>query len=63
MVTPATRKRGGNPDVPPKTKPREGAARHTSHRAERALEEGLEEFMAGSDPPIVQPGKNFTDSK
>ena len=30
----------------------------------RALEQGLEESMAGSDPPsIVQPGKNFTGPK
>jgi hypothetical protein len=65
MVSPATRKRGGESHVPATPQVREHTkGKDTSHRAERALEQGLEESMAGSDPPsIVQPGKNFTDSK
>lgn len=65
MTAEATRKRGGESHVPATPKIREDVkGRDTSHRAERALEQGLEESMAGSDPPsIVQPGKNFTDSK
>jgi hypothetical protein len=65
MTTPATRKRGGESHVPstPKIDP-ENCGKHNSERAERTLEQGLEESMAGSDPPsIIQPGKNFTDSK
>jgi len=48
---PATKKRGGSPDV-----------KHTPHHekpnnaTERKLEEGLEESMAGSDPvSVTQP--------
>jgi hypothetical protein len=65
MVTPAARKRGGESDVPcAPTIISDQCGKNTSERAERALEQGLEESMAGSDPPsIVQPGKNFTDSK
>ena len=51
MAHPATKKRGGDPDV-----------KHTPHQAtpddtlEWKLEEGLEESMAGSDPvSITQP--------
>jgi hypothetical protein len=64
MVHPATKKRGGQSDVPSTPKiERHKLPADTSERAERALEQGLEELMAGSDPPsITQPGKNFTDS-
>ena len=51
---PATRKRGGNPDV--KAKP---SHEKPSSETERKLEEGLEESMAGSDPvSITQPKPN-----
>jgi hypothetical protein len=57
MAHPATKKRGGNPDV-----------KHTPHdekpddATERKLEEGLEESMAGSDPvSITQPSKSKVD--
>jgi hypothetical protein len=51
MDQPATKKRGADPQVPPK------ASDHMpDHSAERKLEQGLEESMAGSDPvSIVQP--------
>jgi hypothetical protein len=57
MAHPATKKRGGDPDVKPK-------ARHETpdEALERKLEEGLEELMAGSDPvSIVQPPKSKAD--
>jgi hypothetical protein len=51
MVDPAAKKRGADPQVPEKPlheKPRD--------IAERKLEQGLEESMAGSDPvAITQP--------
>ena len=57
MVHPATKKRGGDPDV--KHKPRHEAP---DEALERKLEEGLEESMAGSDPvSIVQPSKSKAD--
>jgi hypothetical protein len=53
MAHPATKKRGGNPDVKHKSekqKPKDAA--------ERKLEQGLEESMAGSDPvSVTQPTK------
>ena len=50
MAHPATRKRGGNPDV--KHKP------ERKDTMERKLELGLEESMTGSDPVSVsQPQK------
>jgi len=59
MKHPATEKRGADPTVPSKP-----PAERPADKAERALEQGLEESMAGSDPPsIVQPGKNFTGPK
>ena len=57
MAHPATKRRGGDPDVKPKT-------RHETpdDELERKLEEGLEESMAGSDPVnIVQPPKSKAD--
>ena len=52
---PATKKRGADPAVPQKP-----ASKQPRDKVERALEQGLEESMAGSDPPsITQPGKNF----
>src|SRR3569623_1670728 len=60
MVEAATRKRGGKSGVPNRPEESYKAASETSLRAERALEQGLEESMAGSDPPsITQPGKIF----
>ena len=59
MAHPATKRRGGDPDVkhkPPPEKP--------DNALEKALEEALEETMAGSDPvSITQPGKNFTGTE
>jgi hypothetical protein len=57
MAHPATKKRGGDPDV-----------KHAPHHEkpddamERKLEQGLEESMAGSDPvSITQPSKSKID--
>jgi hypothetical protein len=48
---PATKKRGADPQVPPKSK-----NDIPSDSLERKLEQGLEESMAGSDPvSITQP--------
>jgi hypothetical protein len=59
MAHPATKKRGGDPDVKPK--PRSERPRD---KLERKLEEGLEETMAGSDPvSITQPSPSKTDKK
>jgi hypothetical protein len=59
MEHPATRKRGGNPDVkhpPADDKPDDAT--------ERKLEEGLEESMAGSDPvSITQPSRSKFDKQ
>ena len=59
MEHPATRKRGGDPDVkhtPAHEKPDDAA--------ERKLEQGLEESMAGSDPvSITQPAPSKIDQK
>ena len=53
MANPATKKRGGNPDVKPKPEHKE-----PKEAMERKLEEGLEESMAGSDPvSVTQPPK------
>jgi hypothetical protein len=48
MAHPATKKRGADPHVP-------GKSKHQTPRdsEERKLEQGLEESMAGSDPPTV----------
>jgi hypothetical protein len=57
MNVAATKKRGGNPDV--KHKPK---SEKPNDALERALEEGLEESMAGSDPlNITQPPKSKLD--
>ena len=57
MEHPATKKRGGDPDVKPKT-PQE----RPEDAMERKLEEGLEESMAGSDPvSITQPDRSKVD--
>ena len=59
MEHPATKKRGGDPDVkhtPAHEKP--------DDVAERKLEQGLEESMAGSDPvSITQPPKSKVDKQ
>jgi hypothetical protein len=59
MANPATKKRGGDPDVkhvPDHEKPDDAM--------ERKLEEGLEESMAGSDPvSITQPPKTKIDKQ
>jgi hypothetical protein len=51
MDHPATKKRGADPQVPPKPN------HHLpDDPAERKLEQGLEESMAGSDPiNVIQP--------
>ena len=57
MAHPATKRRGGDPDV--KFKPHD---EKPDDALERKLEEGLEESMAGSDPvSIVQPPKSKAD--
>jgi hypothetical protein len=57
MAHPATRKRGGDPDVKPRP-----AYRKPDDAQERQLEEGLEESMAGSDPvSITQPFPSKVD--
>lgn len=57
MSTAATRKRGGDPDVKPKPR-----SEKPDSELERALEEGLEESMAGSDPVnVTQPPKSKLD--
>ncbi len=55
MANPSTEKRGGNPDLK-----RQPAQKGEVDSAERKLEQGLEESMAGSDPVSVTqpaPGK------
>ena len=57
MAHPATKKRGGDPDV--KHKP---AHEKPDDAMERKLEQGLEESMAGSDPvSVTQPPKSKAD--
>jgi hypothetical protein len=59
MSNPATKKRGGDPDVKPKPR-----RERPDSRLERELEEGLEETMAGSDPvSITQPSPSKADKK
>lgn len=59
MAVPATKRRGGDPDV--KHKP---AHEKPEDAMERKLEEGLEESMAGSDPvSITQPSKTKVDKQ
>jgi hypothetical protein len=59
MAHPATKKRGGDPDV--KDKPRHKKPKDT---LERKLEQGLEETMAGSDPvSITQPSPSKPDKR
>ena len=59
MEHPATKKRGGDPDV------KHTAAHDKPDDAtERKLEQGLEESMAGSDPvSITQPSKSKVDKQ
>jgi hypothetical protein len=53
MKQPATRKRGGDPQVG-----RSDYAKSLKDKKERKLEQGLEESMAGSDPvSVTQPSK------
>ena len=57
--TSVLKKRGGDADVPGNPQEKPGA-----DKKERALEEALEESMAGSDPAsITQPGKDFVGHK
>ena len=57
--TPAKHKRGGDSDVHDTLHDKPGR-----DKEEKALEEALEETMAGSDPvSITQPGKNFTGAE
>ena len=58
MEHPATKKRGADPEVkhPP--------AHEMDDAAERKLEQGLEESMAGSDPvSVTQPAKSKVDKQ
>ncbi len=58
MVHPATKKRGADPHVP-----RKPAHERPKNEAERKLEQGLEETLAGSDPvSITQPKPEKPDS-
>ena len=58
MVHPAAKKRGADPHVP-----RKPAHKRPKDDAERKLEQGLEESMAGSDPvSITQPKPGKPDS-
>jgi hypothetical protein len=58
MTHPSTEKRGGNPDV--KKQP----ADPDESTAEKKLEQGLEESMAGSDPiSVTQPAPSKADRK
>jgi len=58
MVHPAAKKRGADPQVPKKP-----AREQPKDEAERKLEQGLEESMAGSDPvSITQPKPGKPDS-
>lgn len=55
MAHPATKRRGGDPDIKP-------TAQKPDDALERKLEEGLEESMAGSDPvSITQPFPSKVD--
>jgi hypothetical protein len=57
MVRPAAKKRGADPQVPGKP-----AHKRPNDEAERKLEQGLEETMAGSDPvSITQPKRDNPD--
>ena len=56
---PATRKRGGDPEVKNKY-----LSERPHDATERKLEQGLEESMAGSDPiSITQPSKSKVDKE
>lgn len=57
MASPSIEKRGGNPDLT--TQP---AQKPNGRRAEKMLEQGLEESMAGSDPvSVTQPSPSSVD--
>jgi hypothetical protein len=59
MEHPATRKRGGDPDVK-----HTAAHEKPDDATERKLAQGLEESMAGSDPvSITQPSKSKIDKQ
>ena len=56
-VAPAAKKRGADANVPPKS------VGHRADEENRKLEQGLEESMAGSDPPsITQPAGDQKNS-
>ncbi len=58
MTHPSSEKRGGNPDV------KEQPADTEASKAEKKLEQGLEESMAGSDPvSVTQPAPRRPDRK
>ena len=64
MAHPATKRRGGDPDV--RRKPRRETPKHETPKEEmeRKLEQGLEESMAGSDPvSITQPSPSRVDKR
>jgi hypothetical protein len=58
MEHPATKKRGGDPEV------RTSVRSKADKTLERKLEQGLEESMAGSDPiSITQPARSKIDKE
>ena len=59
MATPSTKKRGGDSDVGRAAESKKG-----HDKAERSLDQGLEESIAGSDPvSVTQPAPSKADKK
>ncbi len=59
MVHPAAKKRGADPHVPANSQ-----RRQVQDEAERKLEQGLEETMAGSDPvSVTQPAPRWNSRR
>jgi hypothetical protein len=59
MTDPATKRRGADPSVPEKPQ-----HKTPKEPAERKLEQGLEETMAGSDPvSVTQPAQKPHDGR
>ena len=59
MVHPSTKKRGGESDVGRAADNKKG-----NDKAERSLDQALEESMAGSDPvSVTQPSPSKADKK
>jgi hypothetical protein len=63
MAHSSTEKRGGNPDLKRQPAQKAEGGSKTS-KAEKKLEQGLEESMAGSDPvSVTQPAPGKADRK